>query len=595
MEKLNQINNNVYSGINLEFNKYLNNDIHYKQLLENKNKFNDALSYEEMKNIELNNNKLNFDSMNNILDNKWDELVKNNFVNKKSMENTINSNFINDNLNLISNNNSNSLYNINKNNNFYLLNQPKVVHPMLNEFNNYLSNLKTNQNILKDNDNNKSKDEDKDKNVNEDKYDENVYQDIVNVLESQDDERQHNSEFLKFVKNLRDGNIELNEKDNKVDINNNYENYEQIFSNINNTLSNNQNIFKTNINNNKYNNDEFINVDKLELAKKLLSEFKTQDAREVLESELNKNEKNSDAWILLAKIHSDYDDDNSAYYCLSQAYKEDKYNSDCLHSLGISCTNVTNEFEAMINLLEYVKMHPIYSEFYNTSNFQHNKHLDYNLIRKEIDKFSQMEFNYYDYNNKEELAKNNQVNNDNINYIAQKDLIKNMENLFYEEVVNLYNSLEKNLNIEKDSDFYMSLGIVNFIPNNNNESIAAFKKAVNIAPKDYNCWNKLGAIYAHSGMNNLAIECYLNAINLKPDYLRCFVNLSLAYKNENQLNNSIKSCINALRIKENNPDVWLFLRSIFIEMSQKDTEFNNDISMCDKQDLKYFTKKYNFY
>lgn len=432
------------------------------------------------------------------------------------------------------------------------------MHPSLSMFNDMLAKEMANKETEK---------VDKQEEKNE-KF-ESVYQEIIDVMESQDDERHHNSEFLKFIKKLNTGEIKLNEKENTITTNSGItSDTDKMFKNLEEEIFN-QSMQPTDHISaifhpvNKYNNDK-LEIDRVELAKEHLRKFESEEARLLLEAECKVNPDNSEAWLLLGKYHSDQDNDESAYICFNQAYKVDPYNFDCLLALGVSCTNKVEEFDAMIYLLEYIKQHPIYSKCFDSN----NKMLDYKLIKENMQAMT----------------------NDDVDFSWGYEMRSNMNDNFCKEIMDLYSSISQNESIMKTSDFYLSYGILNFIPHNYEQSVSAFKKAVEMNPNDYSCWNKLGAIYAHSGMNDSAIDCYLKSIQLKPDYARGYSNLCLAMNTSGNKNEAVKFGLKALKYSPSNQfsDNWGMLSSIFDQTGSK-----QDYQLCSKRDLAGLLSKYN--
>lgn len=58
----------------------------------------------------------------------------------------------------------------------------------------------------------------------------------------------------------------------------------------------------------------------LELAKKLISEEKIQDAILVLQAEVKENPNSSEGWCLLGHLHAECDEDEPAVACLLVLY-----------------------------------------------------------------------------------------------------------------------------------------------------------------------------------------------------------------------------------------------------------------------------------
>jgi peroxin-5 len=431
-----------------------------------------------------------------------------------------------------------------------------LLHPMLQNFNFTQQENKQSikEEIMQDNtiDDNELKD---------------ITKDIIETMnDNKHDERFEQSEFLKFMKKLHNKEILLEEKTNSVVENKNYNQnaqnfinkeaqqnkedidkmFEKVLNEVNQNFDNEEDIYEYMKQqekpesifepDNKYLSEkEFENVDLVELAKKLILEGKSQEAKRVLEAECQKNGDNTEAWTILGRIHSENDCDSLAYQCLLRALDVDPFNLEAELALGILCTNEFDELDAMIHLKNWIRLHPIYSKYID----DHNPLLNEKLIKEaEITDFDQEDV-----------------------YLKAKR-IETMRNNFYIEMINLMENIYKDN--PKDSNLLISLGIANFIPNNNEKSIQYFKKAVEANPKDYNAWNKLGAIFAHSKHHEEAINCYKRAVELKPDYVRSWANFGIAFYNVNNFEEGAKCYLKALSICPSSSHIWSYLRSLIL-------------------------------
>jgi len=207
-------------------------------------------------------------------------------------------------------------------------NMQNSIHPMLMEFNRTLEQeklgVKEEISINKENTNVEAKED----NLN-DAGD--LYKDIIRVMEAQGDDRHQNSEFLKFIKKLQSGDIKLNEKENNVEVikdsmgnmmENNYNNdderqmedmWDKLESNLkdidfdyNNQLGMRDHLFlKDNpyLMNESSNLKELSDQDFIELGKTYLEKNDITNARYAFEAETQKNPDNSEAWLMLGKLH----------------------------------------------------------------------------------------------------------------------------------------------------------------------------------------------------------------------------------------------------------------------------------------------------
>ena len=274
----------------------------------------------------------------------------------------------------------------------------------------------------------------------------------------------------------------------------------------------------------------------------MLEKGDTQNARLALEAEVNKHSDNAEAWLSLGKMHTENDRDDMAMECFLRALEADPFNADALLNLGISCTNEFDEFEAMVHLRNWIKLHHIYNKYFDGE----NPLLNYEMIRNEM---------IHD--------------RDDEDYYTKAVRIEGLKQNFYREMCNLMENISMNEKLP-DTDLWIALGISHFIPHQNERAIDCFRKAVEVNPKDYNAWNKLGAILAHSKMNDEAIATYKKALQLKPNYARCWANLGIAHFNVDNYDESMKSFLSALKIYKDISHVWSYMSSVTIALKRND-------------------------
>jgi len=275
--------------------------------------------------------------------------------------------------------------------------------------------------------------------------------------------------------------------------------------------------------------------DTIKEAKEFSEKGDMMNARYVLEAETQENPDNAEAWVQLGKLHTENDRDDLAIQCFLKAVEVDPFSADALLNLGISCTNEFDEFDAMIHLKNYLKMHHSYNKYLDNN----NPFLNYEMIRQEM-----------------------MNDRDDEDYYSKSLRIEGLKQNFYKEVVSSMETAA--LNEKGDSDLWIALGISHFIHHQNDKAIDCFRKAVEINPNDYNAWNKLGAILAHSKMNEEAINTYMKALSLKPNYPRCLANLGIAYFNVDNYDQSMKAFLNAVNIFKDISNVWSYMGSVLI-------------------------------
>lgn len=443
----------------------------------------------------------------------------------------------------------NLMYNMQYNQN--MMTMPNTIHPSLIEFNKQL--ISESDKVKTDNVTETVKEN------NETKGD--LFKDIIDVMENQQDERHQKSEFLKFIKKLHNGEIKLNEKENNIDVldkNNDLNKFieseskmediwQKVETNLNDLDMNYDDIMQSNemdtivkpslfLNDNPFLLKSENTSNLVEEAKNLLNNGDVTQARYALEAEVNTNQDNSEAWYLLGKIHTENDRDDFAMQCFLKSLEADPFNSDALLFLGISCTNEFDEFQAMKYLKSWIKLHHIYSKYLD----ENNPLLNDALIQSEID-----------------------IEREDEDYYTRARRIETLKQNYYLEMGNLMEYIANNEKMA-DADLWTAMGIVNFIPHQYERAIDCFRKAVQINPKDYNSWNKLGAILAHSKMDAEAINTYKKALEINPNYARCWTNLGIAYLNLDNYNESRAAFLKALKVYKDIPNAWSYLNSIAI-------------------------------
>ncbi len=542
------------------------------------------MSYTEM-HLENQFNNLNLINMNNPnfqyqdkqnlininLENQWNANL--NFQNIQNNNN--NNNLIDLNPQLIHNFTNNNNLQLTNNQNFrFGIGSAPQMHPMLMEFNktlhleNQSKNTQANADklILADN---KAESENQNKENPND-----IYKDIIEVMESQDDDRHKNSEFLRFIKKLHTGEIKLNEKTNDIEVAQSsglrIDNQLQGDSSTLNSkdaiedekkLEDMWNKLEANLHEIDYKmdyenlqkerlflpNNQFAHqdlgpdVDLLQVAKDFLGKNDTFNARSALEAEINKNPDNSEAWLILGKIHTENDRDDLAMQCFLKAIDADPFNGEALLALGISCTNEFDEFDAMVYIADWIKLHPVYNKFFDKS----NPVLNYDMIRFEMESERPDE-----------------------DYYAKSLRVQSLKNNFYSEMTMIMDSVSFSDSTKdpkaKDLDLLIAMGISNFIQNKNDHAIECFRRAVENFPNDYTAWNKLGAILAHSNMNEEAINTYRKALSLKPNYARCWSNIGLAHFNLKNYDEAVRCFLTSLKCYKDIDHVWSYLNSVLI-------------------------------
>ena len=346
------------------------------------------------------------------------------------------------------------------------------------------------------------------KNINNNKYgiNSNNFEPLIKKLESQEDERFKKSRFLQFIKDINSNKLIIDEENNIIKQNPNYNEDEKEENKNDNNDDSNINEFEDLLNQIKI----YMNYSREDLAKNLLEQIFNNS-----KIKLKENQK------YLEK----------AYLFLILCYLNE---SEDLLSISI-----------MIDLLYIIsdendekdKYKFLYEEKYLSKEF--------------IEKVNQRNF---DITNKEEY--NNYINNKQKiheeieNYIKHKIVINNNEN---------YNQL-----------LLLLYGLILISNEKYSEAQNIFNQLTILDETNYFYYNTLGVVCVNQKNFESAIKFYKKALKINSKYPKCLINLSVLLLNKGQYKESCKFLISALKIYDDIPDAWNYLLSNVIELNEED-------------------------
>jgi len=263
----------------------------------------------------------------------------------------------------------------------------------------------------------------------------------------------------------------------------------------------------------------------LETASKLLNSGDTKSALLALESHLQQHPQDSNSWRVLGKLHMDNDQDRPAVRCFLNSVSLDGKNLDNLLALGVSCTNILDEVQAMNHLKHWMMNNPKYANIITDPQI-----IPENLIGKSL--------------NVEEI----------------KDMNARILERF---------EAAKALN-PTDPELSTCLAVLYFVKRDYKASVNLFNEALQFDPNNYSLWNKLGATLAHLGRADEAIEAYHRALDIKPNYVRAWVNLGIAHAYKGDFEDGAKFYLSALVMNPEAQHVWSYLQTTILSLQRYD-------------------------
>lgn len=257
----------------------------------------------------------------------------------------------------------------------------------------------------------------------------------------------------------------------------------------------------------------------IEKAKKFLEEKNYDEAKELLESILDKNENNAEAYFLLGKVYMslkefedasesfelavELEDNNSEYhFWLGNAYGQDARESN-VFSQAFLAPKIKSAFKRAVELdAKNIRARVGLSQYYLQAPGLMGGDVDSAIVHGKI------------------LLNIDEANGRII--LASAYIEKEQIDLAQEQYRLLLNKFG---NDKKYSGVYNSYGYMLLNENKIDDAITAFKKQVELSPDRANSYDSLGDGYKAAGKYILAKESYEKALSIDPEFEASVENL----------------------------------------------------------------------
>ncbi|XP_076452011.1 peroxisomal targeting signal 1 receptor-like [Babylonia areolata] len=165
----------------------------------------------------------------------------------------------------------------------------------------------------------------------------------------------------------------------------------------------------------------------------------------------------------------------------------------------------------------------------------------------------------------------------------------------YEEVRDLFLSAVQSALPENpiDADVQSNLGVLFNLSGEYSKAVDCFQAALQARPQDALLWNKLGATLANGGRSEEAVDAYHHALQMSPGFIRARYNLGIACINLGAHKEAIEHFLTALNIQQKSRgsatvqsvsqmsnNIWSTLRMCLFLMSRKDL-----VPLCENNDI----------
>jgi len=258
----------------------------------------------------------------------------------------------------------------------------------------------------------------------------------------------------------------------------------------------------------------------------------------------NIDPEHADAWRMLGKCHTENDEDQKAIICWLHSLERDPFSPETLLALGVAYVNELDYEKAVETLKSWVANHPLYAGMVDdTTNSKKMGKAEENEEEGDL---------YGTANVEEEI-----LNGDNrsARQMRAQTVIemRDVERL-------LLRALEYDRTDDAAADVYEALGVVYNVSRDYDAAVDAFRRAIDVRPKDYQLRNKLGATLANGNRSDEALPLYKVALSLKPKYARGWLNMAISHSNLHNYSEAARCYLQTLSLNPEARHVWSYLR-----------------------------------
>lgn len=239
----------------------------------------------------------------------------------------------------------------------------------------------------------------------------------------------------------------------------------------------------------------------------------------LFEVAVSKEPENALAWQYLGTTQVENEQDAQAIRALRRCLELQPDNLTALSTLATSYTNESMQRLAFYSLIKWLKYHP-----------------DYSHLLKNDEQAARL------------LAASETMNEtDTPFYMATLSVVHAGDFIDLQEVFLKAVRESSSLNTNKiDPNLQCCLGVLFHLSGEYDKAADCFKTALQIKPSDHLLWNKLGATFANSNRNEEAIDAYYQALKLCPGFVRARYNLGIGCMNLGAYKEAVEHFLTAL-------------------------------------------------